>query len=125
MEKINKEVIPLAGLGTRMLPATKVIPKEMHPILNKSIIQFIVEEEILSKSSSPLDFHSNILTPFKGETEIWFNKRNSIVNYFINIFLTVWIVLLSKSKILEKVFLKRPRMPQELKDIMELIKKND
>lgn len=83
------------------------------------------EEEILSKSSTPLDFHSNILTPFKGETEIWFNKRYSIVNYFIIIFLTVWIVLFSKSKILEKIFLKRPRMPQELKDIMELINKND
>ena len=79
------------------------------------------EEEILSKSSSPLDFHSNTLTPFKGETEIWFNKRNSIVNYFKIIFLTIWIVLFSKSKILEKVFLERPEMPRELQDIIEII----
>ena len=79
------------------------------------------EEEILSKSSSPLDFHSNTLTPFKGEIEIWFNKRNSIFNYFKIIFLTIWIVLFSKSKILEKVFLKRPEMPKELKDIIEKI----
>ena len=79
------------------------------------------EEEILSKSSSPLDFHANTLTPFKGEIEIWFNKRNSIVNYFKIIFLTIWIVLFSKSKILEKVFLKRPEMPRELQDIIEII----
>ena len=46
MKKINKVVIPVAGLGTRMLPATKAIPKEMLPILNKPIIQYIVEEAI-------------------------------------------------------------------------------
>ena len=46
MKKINKAVIPLAGLGTRMLPATKAIPKEMLPVVNKPIIQYIVEEVI-------------------------------------------------------------------------------
>ena len=46
MKKINKAVIPLAGLGTRMLPATKAIPKEMLPVVNKPIIQYIVEEAI-------------------------------------------------------------------------------
>ncbi len=46
MKKINKVIIPVAGLGTRMLPATKAIPKEMLPILNKPIIQYIVEEAI-------------------------------------------------------------------------------
>ena len=43
---MRKVVIPVAGLGTRMLPATKAIPKEMLPILNKPIIQHIVEEAI-------------------------------------------------------------------------------
>ena len=46
MKKINKIIIPTAGLGTRMLPATKAIPKEMLPVLNKPIIQYIVEEVI-------------------------------------------------------------------------------
>ncbi len=46
MKKISKVVIPVAGLGTRMLPATKAIPKEMLPVLNKPIIQYIVEEAI-------------------------------------------------------------------------------
>jgi UTP--glucose-1-phosphate uridylyltransferase len=46
--KISKAIIPVAGLGTRMLPATKAIPKELLPILNKPIIQYVVEEAILA-----------------------------------------------------------------------------
>jgi len=46
--KVRKAVIPAAGLGTRMLPATKSIPKEMLPILDKPAIQYIVEEAIES-----------------------------------------------------------------------------
>lgn len=45
---IKKAVIPAAGLGTRFLPITKSIPKEMLPIINKPIIQFVVEEAIIS-----------------------------------------------------------------------------
>lgn len=81
------------------------------------------EEEILSHSSSPVDFHSNILTPFKGEIEIWFSERHSIANYFKIIFLTIWIVVFSGSKILEKVYKNRPKMPEELKDIMRMTQK--
>ncbi len=39
-----KAVIPVAGLGTRMLPATKAIPKEMLPLVDKPLIQYIVNE---------------------------------------------------------------------------------
>jgi len=42
--KIRKAVIPVAGLGTRMLPATKAIPKEMLPVVDKPMIQYIVNE---------------------------------------------------------------------------------
>ena len=41
--RITKAVIPAAGLGTRVLPATKNMPKEMYPIVDKPTIQFIVE----------------------------------------------------------------------------------
>lgn len=44
--KIRKVVIPVAGLGTRFLPATKAQPKEMLPIVDKPIIQYIVEEAV-------------------------------------------------------------------------------
>lgn len=48
MEKVRKAIIPAAGLGTRFLPATKAIAKEMLPIVDKPTIQFIVEEAISS-----------------------------------------------------------------------------
>lgn len=48
MKKIRKAVIPAAGLGTRVLPATKVMPKEMLPIVDKPAIQYIVEEAVKS-----------------------------------------------------------------------------
>lgn len=44
--KIKKAVIPVAGLGTRMLPATKAIPKEMLPIVDRPLIQHVVNEAI-------------------------------------------------------------------------------
>lgn len=47
-KKIKKAVIPVAGLGTRFLPATKAQPKEMLTLVDKPIIQYIVEEAVLS-----------------------------------------------------------------------------
>ena len=44
LKQIKKAIIPAAGLGTRFLPATKAMPKEMLPILDKPTIQYIVEE---------------------------------------------------------------------------------
>ena len=44
--KVTKAVIPAAGLGTRVLPATKSMPKEMLPIVDKPAIQYIVEEAV-------------------------------------------------------------------------------
>lgn len=44
MTKIQTAVFPVAGLGTRFLPATKAMPKEMLPIVDKPLIQFVVEE---------------------------------------------------------------------------------
>ncbi|MDE0584183.1 UTP--glucose-1-phosphate uridylyltransferase GalU [Planococcus sp. A6] len=50
--KITKAIIPAAGLGTRFLPATKAMPKEMLPIVDKPTIQYIVEEAIASGITS-------------------------------------------------------------------------
>ncbi|MBY0118881.1 UTP--glucose-1-phosphate uridylyltransferase GalU [Paenibacillus xylanexedens] len=46
--KIRKAIIPAAGLGTRFLPATKAMPKEMLPIVDKPTIQYIIEEAVAS-----------------------------------------------------------------------------
>ncbi len=44
--KVRKAVIPAAGLGTRFLPATKAMPKEMLPIVDTPTIQYIIQEAI-------------------------------------------------------------------------------
>ena len=46
MKKVTKAVIPAAGLGTRFLPATKAMPKEMLPIVDTPTLQYIIEEVI-------------------------------------------------------------------------------
>ncbi len=46
MLKVRKVVIPVAGLGTRLLPASKAIPKEMMPVVDKPVIQYVIEESI-------------------------------------------------------------------------------
>ena len=68
MKKLRKAIIPVAGLGTRMLPATKVIPKEMLPIIEKPIIQYIVEEVIEAG--------------FKDIIFVTHSSKNSIENHF-------------------------------------------
>lgn len=65
--KVRKAIIPAAGLGTRFLPATKAMPKEMLPIVDKPTIQFIVEEAkasgiediliVTGKSKRPIEDH--------------------------------------------------------------------
>lgn len=46
--KVRKVIIPVAGYGTRFLPATKAMPKEMLPIIDKPVIQYVVEEAVAS-----------------------------------------------------------------------------
>ncbi|MDQ7815337.1 MAG: UTP--glucose-1-phosphate uridylyltransferase [Patescibacteria group bacterium] len=47
-QKVRKAIIPVAGFGTRFLPATKASPKEMLPIIDKPVIQYVVEEAVAS-----------------------------------------------------------------------------
>lgn len=66
--KVKKAVIPVAGLGTRMLPATKVIPKEMLPLVDKPLIQYVVNECIAA------GLHEIVL--------VTHSSKNSIENHF-------------------------------------------
>ena len=96
MKKINKVIIPVAGLGTRMLPATKAIPKEMLPVLNKPIIQHIVEEALYAG--------------FKEIILVTHSSKYSIENHF------------DKSFELEATLEKRVKrgMLKEIRDISKL-----
>ncbi|MGC9144289.1 UTP--glucose-1-phosphate uridylyltransferase GalU [Hydrogenobaculum sp.] len=81
---VRKAVIPSAGWGTRFLPATKAMPKEMFPIIDKPVIQFIVEELLMSnienivfvtgRHKRPLEHHFDVNT----DLEIFLEKNNKM-----------------------------------------------
>ena len=63
-QKIRKAVLPAAGLGTRFLPATKASPKEMLPLVDKPLIQYVIEEAVAS------GIESVIIVTGRGKTAI-------------------------------------------------------
>lgn len=72
MKKIRKAVIPAAGYGTRMLPVTKTISKEMLPLVDKPIIQMVVEELVAAGIEDIIMItaaHKADLVDYFGETE--------------------------------------------------------
>jgi len=70
MKKVRKAIIPVAGLGTRFLPGTKAIPKEMFPIIDKPTIQYIVEEA----RDSGIEEILFITSPYKNAVIDHFDK---------------------------------------------------
>ena len=69
MKKIRKAVIPVAGMGTRFLPVTKSVPKEMLPIVDKPTLQYIVEEAV----GSGIEEIMFITSPYKKVIEDHFD----------------------------------------------------
>ena len=76
MSKIRKLVIPVAGLGTRFLPATKAQPKEMLPIVDKPIIQYVVEDAVKSGITDII----MVTGPSKRAVEDHFSPNYELVN---------------------------------------------
>lgn len=70
MKKIRKAVIPVAGMGTRFLPVTKSVPKEMLPIIDKPTLQYIIEECVKSGIEEIL----LITSPYKRNVEDHFDQ---------------------------------------------------
>jgi UTP--glucose-1-phosphate uridylyltransferase len=97
MLKVKKAVIPVAGLGTRMLPATKAIPKEMLPLVDKPLIQYVVNECIAAG--------------IKQIVLVTHSSKNSIENHF------------DKSFELESILEKRVKR-QLLEDVQSICPKD-
>ena len=76
MSKIRKLVIPVAGLGTRFLPATKAQPKEMLPVVDKPIIQYVVEDAVRSGITDII----LVTGPSKRAVEDHFSPNYELVN---------------------------------------------
>ena len=77
-------------------------------------IVFRGEEEMMHTSHDPNNFYDNVIMPYKGLLEEWYVNRQGLKLYFQLILLTVWIVLLPKSKIVWRSFPDLPSPPHEL-----------
>lgn len=95
IKKIKKAILPVGGLGTRFLPATKTIPKEMLPVLDKPLVQYAVEEAleagieefifITSRGKSAIeDYFDHSIELEKNLKE---QNKNKILSYIQNMIL--------------------------------------
>ncbi len=92
MKKVTKAVFPVAGLGTRFLPATKASPKEMMPIVDKPLIQYAVEEAVAAgitdmifvtgRSKRAIEDHFD--KAYELETELAQHGKNELLEFVRN-----------------------------------------
>lgn len=77
MNKITKAIIPAAGFGTRFLPVTKGIPKEMLPVIDKPTIQYIIEEAVAAGIKEVII----IINDYKPEIKKYFSKNEEFETF--------------------------------------------
>src|SRR5690625_1459513 len=85
--QIKKAVIPVAGLGTRMLPATKAIPKEMLPVVDRPLIQYVtgeaaaagIKEIVLVPHASKNSIENRFDTSFELEAQLEARLKRSLL----------------------------------------------
>ena len=75
-QKVRKAVFPAAGLGTRFLPATKASPKEMLPLVDKPLIQYVVEEAVASGIESVIIVTGRGKASFEDHFDVSFELEN-------------------------------------------------
>ena len=80
-------------------------------------IIFRDEENLLHDASDPVIFYDTVIAPYKGELEKWYIDNQSLTNYFLIIFVTVWAVFSPGSRIIWRVFPSLPQPPKELAGI--------
>ena len=78
-------------------------------------IIFRNEEEMMHSNNNPDKFYDEILMPYKGCLEEWYVSNQNIISYFSLIGLTIWVVLLPRFNITQKVFKELPTYPEDLK----------
>lgn len=82
-------------------------------------IIFRAEEEIMHGDNASVDFYSNVIAPYKGALEEWFVANKSVSLYFIAIFITIWVVIFPKTRLVWTVFKELPKPPRELKQVLK------
>ena len=103
-------------------PHTQSVVVQVRPGLSGiGSIVFRGEEDILDGASSAVEFYENIIAPYKGTLEEWYVKNQGIYTYFIAIFVTIWVVSVSRSNLTWKVFKGLPVPPIELQGALKFV----
>lgn len=92
----------------------EIITKVKPGLSGIGSIIFRNEEDIISNTPESIEFYNNIIVPYKGQVESWYCQNQTIIVYFLVIFVTVWVILFPSSQILWRVFKGLPTPPDEL-----------
>jgi len=83
-------------------------------------IIFRDEENILDNQVNTMEFYENVIAPYKGSLEEWFVLNRNLYIYFLLIFLTVWVIIFSKSSLPWKMLKNLPQPPDKIKNKLGL-----
>ena len=86
-------------------------------------IIFRGEEDLMNGSNASVDFYNEVIAPYKGKLEEWFVINKNLYIYFISIFITVWVILVPKTRAAWLIFSDLPEPPEELKIVLNYKKK--
>ena len=96
----------------RYKPSVQQVIASVQPGLSGiGSIVFRDEEEMLHQHTDAKEFYKEYISPYKGTLEVWYVKHQGLVTYFTLIFLTIWVVVFSKSNAAWKVFSSLPKPP--------------
>jgi len=104
---VRKAVIPAAGLGTRFLPASKTVPKEMFPVVDKPAIQYLVEEAVASE----IDDIIIVTGKGKGAIEDYFDRVPELYNILEEKNKKEWLAVMDKIDNLADIHYIRQKEP--------------
>jgi len=114
MSFIGPRPLTQRGFGAYSLEYQGVISKMRPGLSGIGSILLRNEEGLMSLSEDPMKYYDDVILPYKGALENWYSSRQGLLTYFLLIFLTVWVVLFSRSNLVWKLLPGLPNPPQEL-----------
>lgn len=115
MSVIGPRPLTLQTFSAYSIDTQEIIKKVRPGLSGVGSIIFRGEEDIMFGVSASVDFYKNIIAPYKGSLEEWFVSNKGLYIYFMAIIITIWIILIPKTRIPWKIFKNLPKPPEELR----------
>ncbi len=115
MSVIGPRPLTLQTFSAYSIDTQETIKKVRPGLSGVGSIIFRGEEDIMFGISASVDFYKNIIAPYKGSLEEWFVLNKGLYIYFMAIIITIWIVLIPKTRIPWKIFKNLPKPPEQLR----------